>query len=265
MKLQAIIPAILLALFCALFASSAFAQADESGLDLRVGLGAQLLRVDSTVTRSGSVLGKDYKITSELKDPIAFNGAIGKIAIGYRWKYFGLYLDQDLGSAKWDGKTPGYKVSGNSDSLGLSGNAESQDEAIDQGEKNTYFLGGTYFTIRGIFPVTSSFQIDLGVGFGAIYADGDKASEANSENDKPALIANEDGDPCALFSLKFSLTLTYYFTKMFGLAVFLDYNLSFDNYDSTTKSYENTISTYKSESEKLYHLINPGLMAVLHF
>ena len=217
MNVKLILSAIVFLFSLGLFSANAFAQAYEAGMDLRIGVAADLLRVKSTIDTG--VLRYDTPF-------INYDGFMGKISIGYRWAYGGIYIDQDLGGV-W---------------LNEGG-------AHDDG----HFLGGTFFVGRGIIPVSPQFQIDLGVGIGTMYGHGDKINEDEPDAEyNPSLIVNDKGNPSAALAFKLSLSLSYYFSANFAMGVFCDYDYAFKVLDDRV--------TFMDFG---YHVIIPGIQVML--
>ncbi len=178
--------AILMAIFVCLFASSAFAQAADPGLDMRAGLSANIIKPEAEV----SVMGFSASASSDAN----YAGLNFKLEFGFRWEYFGVYLAQDLGGVWYT-------------------------DAPDGADNPGRFFGSTVALFRGIYPIMDNMQVDLGLGLGVGYADGSKDDE-----EKAPMIMNEDGDNSAAFALKLAFSFNYYVTPMIGVGFFLDYN-----------------------------------------
>ena len=218
--------AFLLFAFYSLFSANAFAQAGATGFDLIGGLYVPVL--DQDVKFSGGNM--TTTVTSE--DPMV--GIGGAIAFGYKWQYIGVYVQQDLGGV-W-----------------LTGDDA---DAADKTDSNYgWFLGGTYAVLRGMYPVNSQFQVDVGVGLGVMYGDGDDAKDGLKKDYKFPLISDKHGDPSAAFAMKFAFSGTYYFAGNMGVGLMLDYNLG--------------VKTYKDggiEVKRYLHQVNPGFHFRMNF
>lgn len=205
------------------FIPNAFAQAGKSGMDVRMGLGANALYFDLNTDLQAGSLGINMDRSSE--DWLA--GVAGQISVGYRWHYFGVYFDQDL-TGIW----------------------ETGEAASDA----SYFLGGSFITVRGILPIRDRLQLDLGIGLGVLYG---------AETEKTAsLVVNDKNEPTAIFGLKGSFYLTYYITPAFGLGLHLDYLFGVNKYVSEFGILGQNI---KTDITIYYHNLLPGLHAMLRF
>lgn len=219
MNIKLILSAIVFLFSLGLFSANAFAQANEAGMDIRIGVAADLLRLKSTIDTGSLRYETDF---------INYDGFMGKVSIGYRWAYGGIYIDQDLGGVWFN-------------------------EGDTGGKKEAHFLGGTFFVGRGIIPLSSQFQIDLGIGIGAMYGHGDKFNEDDPDADyKPSLIVNDKGNPSAALAFKLTLALAYYFSPNFAMGVFCDYDYAFKVFDDKV--------TYMDYG---YHVITPGIQVTL--
>lgn len=215
MKQIKLFSAVLMALLICLFSTSAFAQAGNSGADLRIGLSGTYIYPKASM----SIGDLSLKATNDS----GFAGLNGKLEFGYRWQYFGAYLAQDLGGHWY------IDASENADNPGR-------------------FFGGTYALFRGILPIMNTIQLELGLGVGLAYADGEKGSK------KLPLISNENAENSVAFALKAALSFIYYVTDMAGIGIFIDYNYI-----------HNQTSKYGVEIKLIYHQIYPGIQASIRF
>ena len=228
MPKRACLTSVFLVFIMCLFCTHAFADsADRGGLDMRIGLAADVLRVVPTVTASG--WGMSY---SDSGDAVNFDGLMGQISIGIRWSMGGIYLTQDLGGV-W---------------------LNEDNEEYQNGIKKGRFLGGTFVVGRFIIPATSNFQIDLGAGLGLMYGHGQKP--ISGANYTPSLIYNENGDPSVAFAIKVGISMLYYITPAIGLGVFCDYNYAFKTFNDSSEGF-NLKTTIN------YHNVNPGIQFML--
>lgn len=217
-------------LFALLFSATAYADANEGGFDIRIGLAANLLRLkaDSDANAFGFSGSTDGEFLN-------YDGPMGKLSLGYRWAYGGIYIDQDLGGVI---------------------SREEEDE------NTAYFLGGTFIIGRAILPLSPRFQIDLGAGIGLLYGHGEKTSDPDYGFDpdgfQTSIITDKNGDPSVAFAIKASLALTYYFSPAFGMGIYCDYNYAYKKI-----SYENDYLSL--DITRHYHVINPGIQAMIRF
>lgn len=116
-----------------------FAQAAHTGGDFRAGVRIPIINI------AGASVGGDVA-SIELPDE-TWVGVGLSLSIGYRWTYFGLYLDQDI-----EGVWP-------------------TGDAKDYYDGDGRFYGGTYFMLRGLIPIIDKHLIDIGWGMGAVYSD----------------------------------------------------------------------------------------------
>lgn len=229
MKIKYILSALVFIFSLCTFASSAFAQAGEPGVDVRINLGADILKMGGSASMSAG----DYSASEESDEFQDFIGFMGKISFGYRWEFVGVYIDQDLGGVWY----------------------QSDD---DDDEEDGNFLGGTFLVGRGIYPIMENLQVDVAFGLGIMYGAGDSGDDLEKEDAQMSLIFNEDFDPSVAFAVKVGLSITYYFTDMIGAGIFFDYN-----YATRTNKYE--ILGVKTETTFKYHVMNPGIQIVARF
>ena len=197
------------ALAGSLVATDAFADASHEGLEFGLSLNVSI--VTGSVEVDGS--SADFKETM-----VGFDG---RLSIGYRFQWFGIYLDQDLGG------------------IWVVGDSEEDDYFDeDEGDDKGVFLGGTFVTARGILPLMeNALEVNVGLGLGMMYGGGDKS-----------VILNDEGDPSVAFALKVTAGLTYYLTDSIGTGITFDYNVAFNN-----------IKVAGTEIKRTIHSINPGL------
>ena len=173
-----------------------------------------------------------------MDEMIDYAGLSFKLSAGYRWQYYGIYLDQDLGGVWYNDK--------------------GKDEMDDKGR----FLGGTYVVFRGIYAIMPNFSVDLGFGLGVMYSGGNKAKDMEDMDDpsdyRSPVIFDKNNDPSAAFAMKLSLGLTYFFSSSIGAGINLDYNIGL-------KTLKNEAFGGESKMKFRYHQINPGLQLVARF
>jgi len=223
MQIKHVLSALLFVFTLCFFGSNAFAQAAEEGFDARVGLSGNIINITTDISTSLGSFESDKNAD--------YAGLAGKLMFGYRWEYVGVYIDQELGGVWYDGDS---------------------DYINDVG----HFIGGTFLVGRGIYPVSDSFMIDLGLGIGVMYAAGDSPTkyDGNPEDYVAPLIINKDGDPSAAFAIKLSFSLDYYFTDMIGIGIYVDYNYAFK-----------TLERGGSDITYNYHVVNPGIQVLARF
>lgn len=205
MKTHFILGALVFLVAC-LFSCSAFAQADKTGFILRGGL-------EIPIYSGASIsLGED---DSGIGGLMAVGPGLD-IAIGYRWMYFGLLLEQQVGvvfatdkalKARWKGDDP----------------------LIDKG--TAIFLGATYFLMEEYIPIGSECMITIGQGLGASYGSG-----------KNMLYVTETD---AAFAFKLELGFTYFLLGQHGIGFNFEWagSLAFDEGISFSATY-NPMLTY---------------------
>ena len=219
----------LLALGLLMIPSTAFAQASKEGLDIRIALNYADVFYEQSVQDSGQDV-------EELDNDLSGFG--GSVSIGYRWRYIGLYIDQDM-----DGVKPsdfcwciGYEL-----------------------ENKWHFLGGTYLVARVSPPITDYLELDLGFGAGVMYSNG---NDLNPESNIFPIIVNDDGKASVALSFKASASFTVYFTDIVGMGIFFDYTIGLNNmkYEEETDGIIRTI-----KMNNLVHFLKPGVHLRLRF
>jgi len=228
-----------MALFFALITSQAFAQADESGFELRAGLAVPIVVTNSAVVWSVGLNGIG---SIDLEIPAAIGAGAGfglNLSFGYRWKYFGVYLDQDISSV----------LIGR---INLFRNSE--DGKTDLSAR---FLGATYVLFRGFLPVSSSFALSAGVGAGVMYG---------TNKDFGLFMSNESGNDVA-FAFKVQLGFTYYFNHVFGLGLNVDYAMAYKSFTMfhITQQADQLEIEVKSKIKHYVHNVQPTLHFNFHF
>ena len=170
----------------------ASAQASKEGLDLRISFSYLHTYYDYHII--------DPKMSYREILNSDMDGYGGSVSIGYKWHHVGLYIDQELYGARLydDCWCSGYQV-------------------IEGG----HFLGGTYLVARVSPPTTEFIELDLGVGFGAMYSNGDDFQPRGPH----PIIFNDDGKASAAFSFKGSASITAYILDNFGVGVVFDYTV----------------------------------------
>ena len=214
-----------LALAGSLVATSAYAETDYHGLETQLAITGAI--VDQHL---GFGYAPDYEHSEYL-----WAGINGTISIGYRWGRVGLYVDQDLGGVWWTGE--------------IKDGEEKPDPA---------FIGGTYLTLRGLIPARKHAEIDLGLGFGAMYGGGSREKGS-------CLVLDENLNRSAAAAFKFEIGLTYYFTANIGLGINLDYNLGLNIFEVSSSTCEMFGEYDCDRVNHLIHQINPGIHVVAQF
>ncbi len=246
MKAKHLLPAVLAASFL-MVPAMASAQASKSGVDLRIALNYSHVFFEQNTTQTltaGNSVNAKIGVFDHSEELMGFGGSV---SIGYKWQYVGLYLDQDLGGLyPRDEKLQGYK------------------------DTNWHFLGGTYLVVRVSPPVSEIFEMDLGLGAGMMYSNGDALSERHptAENPNPAadsiipIIINDEGKAFISFSMKASFGFTVYFTDIFGMGLDFDYTIGFNKV-----KYEPEITPfkYKVDVDNYVHYLKPGLHFRMRF
>ncbi len=220
----------ILALVFLLIPAMASAQASSEGVDLRISVNYARFYYEQSVydpMSTGDDLDKDMR------------GFGGSVSIGYKWRYAGLYIDQDLYAIKpadycW---CIGYQFD----------------------DEKWYFLGGTYLVARVSPPITDRFELDLGFGAGVMYSNGDDLVP----DMRTPIIVNDDGKASAALSFKASASLTGYFTDIFGMGIGVDYTVGLNK-----MKYEEEIDNGKIRKIRMnnvVHFLKPGLHFRLRF
>lgn len=157
-----------------------FAQAAHTGGDFRAGVRIPIINI------AGASVGGDVA-SIEMPDE-TWVGVGLSLSIGYRWTYFGLYLDQDI-----EGVWP-------------------TGDAKDYYDGDGRFYGGTYFMLRGLIPIIDKHLIDIGWGMGAVYSD-----------KKGIMGDGKDGH--VGFGMKADISYTYFINELVGVGLNIDYTL----------------------------------------
>ena len=224
-----------LALISAFAATDALADSTHKAFETRVAVTASVL--DQHAKMEGGGQSSDWQHA-----PDVMAGINSTISFGYRWRYVGLYFDEELGGLWWTGDTK--KIA-----------------------KDGVFFGGSYVTVRPLIGIKKKIEIDFAVGVGMMYSAASKSSSSGDDNYEDyqdysndssvstKLIANKDGDSVPCFAIKVGVGFTYYVMKNFGLGVNFDYNLGIH-----VVSYDGGIS-----HTTLFHHMNPGLHANIQF
>ena len=230
MKTQTILPA-MLALGLLMVPAMASAQASAEGFDLRIALNYAHIFYEQSVQDSGFF----YDVDDLENDLYGFGGSV---SIGYKWRYAGLYIDQDL-----------YGV-----------------EPLDycmcigyQFNDEWYFIGGTYLVARVSPPITERFELDLGFGAGVMYSNGDDLYPGLYN----PIIVNDDGKASVALSFKASTSFTVYFTDIFGMGISFDYTVGLNKMKYETEESDGVIRTIKMNN--VVHFLKPGLHFRLRF
>ncbi|MCL2325803.1 MAG: hypothetical protein FWC40_04805 [Proteobacteria bacterium] len=226
-----------MALLFALFTPQAFAQSAETGFELRAGLTVPIVVTSSAVVWS---VGIDDVGSIDLAIPTAVGAGVGfglNLSFGYRWPYFGVYLDQDISSV-------------------LIGRINLfRDSESGKKDLSARFLGGSYILFRGFLPVTSSFALSAGLGAGVMYG---------TNKDFGLFMSDESGNDVA-FAFKAQLGFTYYFNHVFGLGFHVDYAMAYKSF--TMFHITHQVEPIEAEIEvksKIKHYVH-NVQPTLHF
>jgi len=191
-----------MALFVMLFSAQAFAN-PESGFDIRFGIGVP------SVIQNFSI-DSDY---GSIESPDLNNVGYGfNLSLGYRWEYFGVYVDQDLAHIFL---------------VGDIGEGKASDMEMKYRQR---FLGATYLMVRGFFDINDSLLFLGGVGFGVMYGGG--ADAESDSNNRVFLTKDEEGKGGDVgFGFKAQLGITYFLNDFMGIGFNLDYALGYKSID----------------------------------
>jgi len=171
------------------FSSQALAQNYPRGFDLRVGIGASVMYNDITVK----------VLSTSVKEKERYMGINTNISVGWRWKYVGLYLDQDLGGI-WRTQT-----------LNIDRFLDESFEPLSDANSKKRFLAGTYFLVRFFIPFNDQAFISIAAGIGQTYNTG--SSDIWHKTKKFA------GSGLAF---KLQLQTTFFVTSFMGLGLTLE-------------------------------------------
>jgi len=138
---------LLLFLMLSMFSVQALAQTDPRGFDLRFGIGAPVTYDNIDVKLGSARVFKEHGRS---------RGFSTNISLGWRWKYVGLYFDQELGN------------------LWHTSNTDANHELVSDISNKNRFIGATYLLVRAFYNFSPEFLISGGFGIGAIYGTEDK-------------------------------------------------------------------------------------------
>lgn len=192
--------AVFAAFFICFGASTAFAQADRGGLELRAGLAVPIYAGASTDLDGASALS-----------------AVGfgvNVQVMYRWTYFGLGIEQFVSGIVATNDT--FSVSPDDAGVTFYGLREIEDNAKNAGifqKGDSVFYGGTFFVLKEYIPFGNNL-ITIGEGAGVTYG-------ANKEHKK---LYTTDSDLAV--AIKVELGYTYFIAGLYGVGINLDYTLS---------------------------------------
>ncbi len=223
-----------LALVSTFAATDALADSTHKAFETRVAVTASVL--DFHVKAEGGGQSTGWK---EARDVLA--GINSTISFGYRWRYIGLYFDEELGGLWWTGDTGKF----NNDGM---------------------FWGGSYVTPRALIPIKKKMEIDIGIGVGMMYNAASKSvyyddednyqdyQDYSDDSNSVKLMKNKNGDSVPCFAIKVGVGFTYYVTKKMGIGANFDYNLGI-----------HVVSDAGAKATTLFHQMNPGLHANFQF
>lgn len=185
--------AVLLLLLASFMTTNAFAQADKTGIDLRVGLSVPFYSGSPMEFREGSYSQRGINMTGVGLDIQAL----------YRWKNVGVGIEQFLGGAiaSWD--------SSNDDLRNL-GEAIPEEVGFFKYGEGTFY-GATYFIVKAYFPANPSHLITISTGIGAAYGAGEPEKHIFGNTSDSAL------------SVKLELGYAYFIMDTYGIGVNLEY------------------------------------------
>lgn len=190
-------------LFLACFATTnAFAQADKTGLDLRVGVSVPYYKGASVSFNFGEGI-------SAKANALEAVGVGLDVSVIYRWTNFGLGIEQLVGG-----------IFALDDAISAQANTDEGAGEVSYFKKGDgAFYGATYFMLKEYIPIGSAHLITIGQGIGASYG-------AKLDNKR---LYSSDSD--AAFSVKADLGYTYFTMDTYGVGLNLEYqaNLAFGN------------------------------------
>ena len=183
-------------IFACFATTNAFAQADKTGLDLRVGLAVPYY--------AGASSSVDFDMGELNASGLSAVGVGLDVQVLYRWTYFGLGIEQLIGGVFALDKTVSF--SGNLDDANV--NASFFDEG------DGAFYGATFFLLKEYIPIGHSHLITISEGLGATY--GAKLDH------KRLYVTDSD----AAFGVKLDLGYTYFIMETYGVGVNFEYHAS---------------------------------------
>lgn len=187
-------------LLSCLMATNAFAQADKQGFDFRASIAVPLYRGASAKVEVG-----DTTISQS-------GGGLQAVGVGldlqfiYRWKYFGLGVEQLFGGVF---STADY----GSISMSINGNDANVSASIFK-KGDGAFYGETFFVLKEYIPIGSTHLVTIAEGLGASYG---------AKLDHKRLYVT---DTDAAFAAKFELGYTYFIMDTYGVGLNLSYTAS---------------------------------------
>lgn len=226
----------------------AYADGGHTGFDLGVHVGEPILYQTSKLNYKIGTKMKESK-DSKIDDPLIGLSNV-KLSFGYKWKYIGVYLEQELGGVIWkdDNKYNNWDY----------------DWFLSAEWNNKWFWGGTFVCAKGMLPLSGTLnnrmEIDLTTGVGIMYSD------EGAEYVAP-LTFNYYNEIRPWFAVKFGIAITYFFNDVFGMGINFDYNLvigMFKLIESVNKEIRDSyLPRYKYQSDItqtiLLHQISPGI------
>lgn len=172
-----------------LFSSNAHADAGHTGFEA-------LAKLTVPIALTTLTTEEEFDIGYDTTSSDALVGINGTLSFGYRFKFFGVYLEQDLGGV-WD----------TSSSDGEGGYYDYDDDYGPDGPEEKHFIGGTYLMMRGIIPLHyDEVELDFSAGAGALYGQVIDAA----------------------FAIKVGASISYFFTSEIGVGISIDYSLGMD-------------------------------------
>ena len=242
-----------------LFFSPADASADggHTGFDLGIHMGEPLIYQTSKLNyRNGNNKGTE---DSKIDDPLIGLSSV-KLSFGYKWKYIGVYLEQELGGVLWDVGEP---VEYDGEIIYKYNNWD-YDWFLSAEWHNKWIWGGTFICAKGMLPIggllNNRMEIDLTTGLGMVYSD------EGADHVAP-LTFNFENELSPWLAFKFGIAITYFFTDVFGMGINFDYNLVVrifklsESVNKEIREHYNPRYAYKSDVMLtiLLHQISPGI------
>ena len=199
----------LLFVFLCLFSSSAFAQADKTGMIARGG-------IEIPIYAAASVSIGNTGQSTDVGALFAVGPGLD-LAFGYRWLYFGILIEQQIGV-----------VMATDDSLPAKWK-DGEPVIIKKGDPS--FLGATYVLFEEYIPINPEWLITVGEGLGASYGSGKNKLYVTSTD--------------AAFAFKGEIGLSYFLFKKHGLGINFEFagSMAIDDGISMSWTY-NPMITY---------------------
>ena len=186
---------VLLLLLASFTTTNAFAQADKTGIDLRAGI--------SVPFYSGSPSAFKGDTFNIQRNGISMTGVGLDIQALYRWKNFGLGVEQFIGAAI-------AYIDSSDDDLKSRGEAIPGEVGFFKYGEGTFY-GATYFIVKAYFHADKTHLITISSGIGAAYGTGEPEKHIFGNTIDSAL------------SIKLELGYAYFIMDTYGIGVNLEY------------------------------------------